>query len=156
MADRLVEPALKIAVAYVEKIIALKYAARLATEPEQNRGRRIVFLSGDDPKANSEIANLIEHLGFAAITPRQADRRWPSQQFGLPRNVSCGSESNRIILAGVVSLVALPSSQCGTSQSFPFRSIPSHVVRSPPTITSTLNCRTPSSSAMAHPQSRFS
>jgi predicted dinucleotide-binding enzyme len=40
----------------------------LATEPKQNGGRRVVFLSGDDAKANSEIANLIEHLGFAAIT----------------------------------------------------------------------------------------
>jgi len=130
----------------------------LCWRPSPNKigGDVSCFFQATTQKQNSEIANLIEHLGFAAITPRQADRRWPSQQFGLPRNVSCGSESNRIILAGVVSPVALPSSQCGTSQSFPFRSIPSHVVRSPPTITSTLNCRTPSSSAMAHPQSRFS
>jgi predicted dinucleotide-binding enzyme len=54
------------------------------TEPEQNGGRRLVFLSGDDAKANSEIANLIEHLGFAAITLGKLAEGGPSQQFGGP------------------------------------------------------------------------
>jgi predicted dinucleotide-binding enzyme len=59
-------------------------AAVLAAEPEQSGGRRVVFLSGDDARANSEIANLIEHLGFAAVTLGKLAEGGPSQQFGGP------------------------------------------------------------------------
>jgi hypothetical protein len=42
------------------------YTDHAAINTMQQQGH--LFLSGDDAKANSEIANLIEHLGFAAIT----------------------------------------------------------------------------------------
>jgi len=30
-------------------------------------GRRVLFVSGNDPKANSDVANLIEKLDFSPI-----------------------------------------------------------------------------------------
>jgi predicted dinucleotide-binding enzyme len=59
-------------------------AAVLATAPEQSGGQRVVFLSGNDAKANTEIANLIGRLGFAAITLGTLAQGSPSQQFGGP------------------------------------------------------------------------
>jgi predicted dinucleotide-binding enzyme len=39
----------------------------LATDPTHGDGRRVVALSGNDAKANSVVAALIEQLGFAAL-----------------------------------------------------------------------------------------
>ncbi len=39
----------------------------LATDPNQSSGRRVITLSGNDQTANHAVAELIEHLGFAAI-----------------------------------------------------------------------------------------
>ena len=62
-------------------------AALLATDPSQNGGRRVLFLSGNEPGANSEIANLIERLGFAAIDLGRLSEGGRLQQFEavLPR-----------------------------------------------------------------------
>ena len=42
-------------------------AAVLAEDPRVNGGRRLIFLSGDDEKAVSTVAALVERLGFAPI-----------------------------------------------------------------------------------------
>jgi 8-hydroxy-5-deazaflavin:NADPH oxidoreductase len=57
-------------------------AAVLATDPAQNGGRRVLFLSGNDARANAEIANLIERLGFAAIDLGKLSEGGRLQQFG--------------------------------------------------------------------------
>ena len=42
-------------------------AELLATDPRSNGGRRVLFYSGNDTTAKSEVASLIERLGFAGI-----------------------------------------------------------------------------------------
>ena len=42
-------------------------AAVLAEDPRVNGGQRVIFLSGDDEKAVSTVAALVERLGFAPI-----------------------------------------------------------------------------------------
>ncbi|TPK70855.1 NADPH-dependent F420 reductase [Mesorhizobium sp. B2-4-12] len=57
-------------------------AAKLEAPPAQAGGRRVVVLSGDDGSARSQVAALIERLGYAALdlgTLRQASHL---QQFG--------------------------------------------------------------------------
>lgn len=57
-------------------------AAVLAAEPQQDGGRRVVFLSGDHPAANAEVGALIERLGFAAIDLGKVSEGGRLQQFG--------------------------------------------------------------------------
>ena len=59
-------------------------AAVLASDPANEGGRRVVFLSGNDGRANTEIANLIERLGFAAIDLGLLSEGGRLQQFGGP------------------------------------------------------------------------
>jgi len=59
-------------------------AAVLASEPTQDGGRRVVFLSGDDTEANAKIASLVEQLGFAPINLGKIDAGGLLQQFGGP------------------------------------------------------------------------
>jgi predicted dinucleotide-binding enzyme len=42
-------------------------AAVLATDPSQAGGHRVLFISGNDAEANSEVAALAEKFGFAPI-----------------------------------------------------------------------------------------
>ena len=57
-------------------------AAVLATDPAQNGGRRVLFLSGNEAGANAEIAKLIERLGFASIDLGKLSEGGRLQQFG--------------------------------------------------------------------------
>jgi len=59
-------------------------AAVLAADPAGDGGRRVLFVSGNDPDANAEVAQLIERLGFAAITLGTLDKGGLLQQFGAP------------------------------------------------------------------------
>ena len=59
-------------------------AAVLAADPQQGGGRRVLFISGDDAQANSEIANLIEKLGFASIVLGKLAEGGLLQQYGGP------------------------------------------------------------------------
>jgi predicted dinucleotide-binding enzyme len=59
-------------------------AAVLAADPVQDGGRRVVFLAGNDVEANSEIAGLIERLGFSPITLGKLAEGGLLQQFGGP------------------------------------------------------------------------
>lgn len=42
-------------------------AAVLAGDPQVGEGRRVLFISGDDPGAKGEVAALLARLGFAAV-----------------------------------------------------------------------------------------
>ena len=59
-------------------------AAVLASDPAQDGGRRVVFLSGDNSRANSEVANLVRQLGFASIELGMLAEGGLLQQFGAP------------------------------------------------------------------------
>lgn len=53
--------------ARIVKAFNTLFAEVLKGEPNEVSGRRIIFLSGDYPSANSEVAEVIEKIGFAAI-----------------------------------------------------------------------------------------
>ena len=39
----------------------------LASDPQEGGGRRVIFISGDDPDAKAEVVTLFQDAGFAAI-----------------------------------------------------------------------------------------
>lgn len=41
--------------------------ALLAADPVERGGRRVLFLAGDDARANATVAALVDRLGFAGI-----------------------------------------------------------------------------------------
>jgi predicted dinucleotide-binding enzyme len=57
-------------------------AAILATDPAQYGGRCVAFVSGNERTANSEVAKLVERLGFAAIDLGKLAEGGRPQQFG--------------------------------------------------------------------------
>jgi predicted dinucleotide-binding enzyme len=59
-------------------------AAVLASDPAQDGGRRVIFLSGNDAEANSEVASLVEQFGFAPITLGKLAEGGLLQQYGGP------------------------------------------------------------------------
>jgi 8-hydroxy-5-deazaflavin:NADPH oxidoreductase len=59
-------------------------AALLATSPESNGGRRVLFLSGDDQDAKSQISRLAGLFGFAPIDLGALSDGGRLQQFGGP------------------------------------------------------------------------
>jgi hypothetical protein len=56
-------------------------AAVLASDPQSNGGRRMLFLSGDDVPAKKEVAKLIDRLGFAPIDLGDFETGSRLQQF---------------------------------------------------------------------------
>jgi 8-hydroxy-5-deazaflavin:NADPH oxidoreductase len=59
-------------------------AAILSADPTQNGGRRVIFVSGNETKANDVVASLIEQLGFAPIILGKVAEGGRLQQFGGP------------------------------------------------------------------------
>jgi predicted dinucleotide-binding enzyme len=57
-------------------------AAKLEASPAQAGGRRVVALSGDDSNARSQVAALIERLGYAALDLGTLQQASHLQQFG--------------------------------------------------------------------------
>lgn len=57
-------------------------AAVLASDPRPHGGRRVLFLSGDHPAANAEIADLMDALGFTGIDLGPIDQGGRLQHFG--------------------------------------------------------------------------
>jgi predicted dinucleotide-binding enzyme len=49
-------------------------AALLAREPDEGRGRRVMFVAGNHEDANAEVASLVSALGFAPIVLGRVDR----------------------------------------------------------------------------------
>jgi predicted dinucleotide-binding enzyme len=56
-------------------------AAILAQSPEEDGGRRVVFLSGDNPNARKAVSALIDDLGFAPMDLGSLQDGAPQQCF---------------------------------------------------------------------------
>ena len=56
-------------------------AAILAQSPEEDGGRRVVFLSGDDLDARNAVSALIDDLGFAPMDLGSLQDGAPQQCF---------------------------------------------------------------------------
>jgi 8-hydroxy-5-deazaflavin:NADPH oxidoreductase len=59
-------------------------AAVLTSDPHEAGGRRVIFLSGDDAGAKSEVIALFEHAGFATIDLGDLITGGAMQQLGAP------------------------------------------------------------------------
>ena len=59
-------------------------AAVLGSDPHAGGGRRVLFLSGDDPEAKSAVGALFEDAGFAAIDLGGLVTGGAMQQVGGP------------------------------------------------------------------------
>jgi 8-hydroxy-5-deazaflavin:NADPH oxidoreductase len=59
-------------------------AAVLAQDPTEGGGHRVLFISGNDAEANSEVASLAAKFGFAPITLGKLSEGGLLQQFGAP------------------------------------------------------------------------
>jgi len=57
-------------------------AAVLAQDPAQGNRRRVIFVSGDDDRANYEVAAVVERLGFAPIVLGKVAEGGRLQQWG--------------------------------------------------------------------------
>jgi predicted dinucleotide-binding enzyme len=60
------------------------FANVVARKPDDARGRRVLFLSGDDQAANATLAELITGFGYAAIDLGTIAGGGLLQQFGGP------------------------------------------------------------------------
>jgi predicted dinucleotide-binding enzyme len=71
--------------ARVVKAFGHTWAKVLARDPGDGRGgRRVLFVSGNHPDANAEIARLIDRMGFEPIDLGRNDQGGLLQQFGGP------------------------------------------------------------------------
>ncbi|MER9798206.1 NADPH-dependent F420 reductase [Mesorhizobium sp. M0142] len=57
-------------------------AAILGADPAVLGGRRVLFVSGDDPSARLAVVDLVERLGFAAVDLGGIAEGGRAQQFG--------------------------------------------------------------------------
>jgi predicted dinucleotide-binding enzyme len=57
-------------------------AAILGADPAVLGGRRVLFVSGDDPSARVTVVDLVERLGFAAVDLGGIAEGGRAQQFG--------------------------------------------------------------------------
>jgi predicted dinucleotide-binding enzyme len=60
------------------------FASVVARQPDDARGRRVLFLSGDDSAANHTLAQLVERFGFAPVDLGPIAAGGLLQQFGGP------------------------------------------------------------------------
>lgn len=58
-------------------------AELLASDPRQAGGQRVMFLSGDDAEAKSEVGELFEDAGFFVIALAASARADKSNSSGL-------------------------------------------------------------------------
>ena len=72
--------------ARVVKAFGSTWAKVLAHDPaaDDRGGRRVLFVSGNDPSANAEVVTLIEAMGYAPIDLGRNDAGRLLQQFGGP------------------------------------------------------------------------
>jgi hypothetical protein len=73
-----------VAPARVVKAANTLVAAVLASDPHQAGGQRVIFLSGDDAEAKSEVVALFEDAGFFVIDLGGLREGGQMQQFGAP------------------------------------------------------------------------
>lgn len=70
--------------ARVVKAFGNTWAKVLARDPHVGHGRRVAFLSGNDPAANSEVASLARQFGFEPIDLGRNDAGGVLHSFGGP------------------------------------------------------------------------
>jgi predicted dinucleotide-binding enzyme len=68
--------------ARVVKAFNTLQAATLGADPAVLGGRRVLFVSGDDPSARLAVVDLVERLGFAAVDLGGIAEGGRAQQFG--------------------------------------------------------------------------
>ena len=73
-----------VAPAPVVKAANTLVAALLASDPQEAGGRRVIFLSGDDTDAKSEVVALFEAAGFSPIDLGGLSTGGRMQQIGGP------------------------------------------------------------------------
>ena len=73
-----------VAPARVVKAFNTLGAAVLASDPREAGGQRVIFLSGDDADAKSEVGALFEDAGFSAIDLGGLREGGRMQQVGAP------------------------------------------------------------------------
>jgi 8-hydroxy-5-deazaflavin:NADPH oxidoreductase len=73
-----------VAPARVVKAANTLVAAVLGTDPHEAGGQRVIFLSGDDPEAKSEVVALFEDAGFFVVDLGGLRRGGEMQQVGAP------------------------------------------------------------------------
>ncbi len=73
-----------VAPARVVKTANIFAADLLASEPRQAGGQRVMFLSGDDARAKSEVGGLLGDAGFFVIDLGGLRQGGQMQQFGGP------------------------------------------------------------------------
>jgi 8-hydroxy-5-deazaflavin:NADPH oxidoreductase len=59
-------------------------AAVLASDPHEAGGQRVIFISGDDAGAKSEVGALFEEAGFFVVDLGGLHKGGEMQQFGAP------------------------------------------------------------------------
>jgi 8-hydroxy-5-deazaflavin:NADPH oxidoreductase len=62
-------------------------AAVLAMDPTEGGGHRVLFISGNDAEANSEVAGLVAKFGFAPIDLGKLSEGGLLQQYGGPLTI---------------------------------------------------------------------
>jgi len=68
--------------AKVVKALNTLYASNLASDPKVGKGRRVIFISGDDGGAKGEISGLFNELGFSVIDLGSLREGGRAQQVG--------------------------------------------------------------------------
>src|SRR5882762_589683 len=68
--------------AKVVKALNTLYASNLARDPMVGKGRRVIFISGDDGSAKGEVSGLLKGLGFAVIDLGSLSEGGRAQQVG--------------------------------------------------------------------------
>ena len=73
-----------VAPARVVKAANTLVAAVLGSDPHEAGGQRVIFLSGDDAEAKSEVATLFEAVGFFVVDLGGLRQGGEMQQVGAP------------------------------------------------------------------------
>ena len=73
-----------VAPARVVKAANTLVAAVLGSDPHEAGGQRVLFLSGDDPEAKSEVGGLFEAAGFFVVDLGALRQGGEMQQVGAP------------------------------------------------------------------------
>jgi predicted dinucleotide-binding enzyme len=73
-----------VAPAHVVKAANTLVASVLGSDPHEAGGQRVIFLSGDDAAAKSEVVSLFEDAGFFVVDLGGLREGGQMQQVGAP------------------------------------------------------------------------
>src|SRR5260370_31919586 len=68
--------------AKVVKALNTLYASNLAQDPKVGKGRRVIFISGDDKDAKGKVSDLLEETGFSVLDLGSLREGGRAQQVG--------------------------------------------------------------------------